>query len=56
MKKENSKDTFQSTYKHEICEAEKLVKELESPLGPKNLGDEAYELVKKELEEKRIKH
>jgi len=55
MIENNSKDKFMSGHEDENREAEKLAQELESPLGAQRLGDEAYELVKKEIEEKRMK-
>ncbi|MBL4868088.1 MAG: hypothetical protein JKY67_17115 [Pseudomonadales bacterium] len=48
MSQEQSKDA----HEYENREAEKLAQELESPLGAQKLGDEAYELVKKELAKK----
>lgn len=42
----------QEQHERENREAEKLARELENPLGAQKLGDEAYELVKKELAKK----
>ena len=55
MSDRKSQNTVKSSHELENREAEKLVKELESPLGAQKLGDEAYELVKREMAEKGIK-
>ncbi|MEM6406002.1 MAG: hypothetical protein AAF669_05370 [Pseudomonadota bacterium] len=47
-----SKNPKDSLHEYENHAAERLVKEFESPLGAKKLGDEAYELVKQELASK----
>ena len=52
MNQQPQKDTSPSAHEHENREAEKLARELESPLGAQKLGDEAYELVKQELAKK----
>ncbi len=52
MNHEQSKDKSKQVHEHENREAERLAQELESPLGAQKLGDEAYELVKKELAKK----
>jgi hypothetical protein len=44
--RQNKKPT---PHEHENCAAERLTKELESPLGAQKLGDEAYMLVKQDL-------
>ena len=38
-----------SPHEHENREAERLAKELESPSGAQNLGDEAYKTAKEDL-------
>ena len=54
MRKEYSKENSNPLHERENREAEKLSRELESTLGAQKLGDEAYELVKKELIEKKM--
>lgn len=52
MNQQSQKDTSPSPHELENREAEKLARELESPLGAQKLGDEAYEMVKQELAKK----
>ena len=47
-------DNRPAPHEQENRAAERLAKELESPLGAQKLGDEAYELVKKEQASKGI--
>lgn len=49
----NLSDKSKTAHEHENREAERLARELEMPFGAQKLGDEAYELVKKELGKKR---
>lgn len=55
MREKPLTDKSKSAHEHENREAERLARELEMPLGAQKLGDEAYELVKKEIAEKRMK-
>jgi hypothetical protein len=45
---DKSKDRI-NPHEHENREAERLAKELESPLGAQNLGNEAYKTAKEDL-------
>ena len=56
MSQKHSKDSVKKQHhERENKEAEELARELENPLGAQKLGDEAYELVKKELNKKGMK-
>jgi hypothetical protein len=55
MKQEQPKSDVKNSHEHENREAERFAQELEAPLGAQKLGDEAYELVKKELAKRGVR-
>ena len=55
MKRDEKQDQKLISYEYANRAAERLVKELESPLGAQKLGDEAYALVKQDRGKKSMR-